>query len=66
MFRSIDERSEYTMATKIKIKIKDNSQLRKEIDGFYENMDQISLAKWSLAIAKHILKIVDIDYSSID
>ena len=66
MFRSIDERSEYTMAIKIKIKIKDNSQLRKEIDGFYENMDQISLAKWSLAIAKHILKIVDIDYSSID
>ena len=54
------------MATKIKIKINDNKELRKEIDGFYENMDQKTLAKWSLAIAKHILKIVDIDYSSID
>lgn len=54
------------MSTKVKIKIKDNSQLRKEIDELYENMDQISLAKWSLAIAKHILKTVDIDYKTID
>ena len=54
------------MSTKVKIKIKDNSQLRKEIDELYENMDQISLAKWSLAIAKRILKTVDIDYETID
>jgi hypothetical protein len=29
-------------------------------------MDQISLAKWSLSMAKHILKTVDIDYKTID
>ena len=54
------------MATKVKIKIKDNSELRKEIDELYDNMDQISLAKWSLSMAKHILKTVDIDYKTID
>lgn len=54
------------MATKVKIKIKDNSELRKEIDELYENMDQISLAKWSLSMAKHILETVDIDYKTID
>lgn len=54
------------MSTKVKINIKDNSELRKEIDELYENMDQISLAKWSLSMAKHILKTVDIDYKTID
>lgn len=54
------------MATKLKIKIKDNIELRKEIDDLYENMDQISLARWSLSIAKHILKTVEIDYKIID
>lgn len=54
------------MATKAKIKIKDDIELRKEIDELYETMDQISLAKWSLSIAKHILKIVDIDYKRVD
>ena len=54
------------MATKVKIKIKDNIELRKEIDKLYESMDQISLAKWSLSMAKHILKTVDIDYKTID
>jgi hypothetical protein len=54
------------VATKVKIKIKDNSELRKEIDELYDNMDQISLAKWSLSMAKHILKTVDIDYKTID
>ena len=54
------------MLTKVKIKIQDNRELRKEIDKLYENMDQISLAKWSLSVAKHILNIVGIDYKSID
>lgn len=53
------------MPTKSKIKIIDNSELRKEIDKIYENMDQINIAKWSLSMAKHILKIVNIDYESI-
>lgn len=54
------------MVTKVKIKIKDNSELRKEIDELYESMDQVSLAKWSLSMAKHILQVVDMDYESID
>ena len=54
------------MSTKVKIKIKDNNELRKEIDELYENVDQIYLAKWSLSMAKHILQIIDIDYESID
>lgn len=53
------------MPTKVKIRIKDNNELRKEIDELYENMDQISLAKWSLSMAKHILEIADIDYKII-
>ena len=49
-----------TMPTKPKIKIIDNNELRKEIDEIYENMNQINVAKWSLSMAKHILKIVNI------
>ena len=29
-------------------------------------MDQIGLANWSLSIAKHILKVANINYESID
>ena len=54
------------MATKVKIKIKDDIVLRKQIDEIYDKMDQISLARWSLSIAKHILKTVEIDYKEID
>lgn len=53
------------MPTKVKIKIKDNTKLRKEIDELYEEMDQVSLSKWSLSMAKHILEIADIDYKRI-
>jgi len=54
------------MPTKVKIKIKDNSELRTEIDELYEKMNQVDLAKWSLLMAKHILDTVDIDCNSID
>lgn len=54
------------MATKLKINIQDNSELRKEIDEVYENMSQVNTAKWSLSIAKHILEMVDIDYETVD
>jgi len=43
------------MPTKVKIKIKDNSELRAKIDELYEEMNQVDLAKWSLLMAKHIL-----------
>ena len=54
------------MTTKVKIKIKDNSELREKIDELYEKISQVNLAKWSLLMAKHILDIADIDYNSID
>ena len=54
------------MPTKVKIKIKDNSELRAKIDELYEKMNQVDLAKWSLLMAKHIMNTVDIDYNSID
>lgn len=54
------------MSTKVKIKIIDNTNLRDEIDGLYDKMSQVILAKWSLLIAKRILELADIDYSSID
>lgn len=54
------------MPTKVKIRIKDNSEVRAKIDELYEKMNQVDLAKWSLIIAKHILDTVDIDYNLID
>lgn len=53
------------MPTRVKIKIKDDVKLRADIDEIYEEMSQIIVAKWSIIIAKHILKIADIDYKSI-
>lgn len=52
------------MATKVKIKIGDNSELRMKIDKLYEKTNQVELAKWSLIIAKHILDMVGMDYHS--
>lgn len=54
------------MTTKVKIKIRDDSELREEIDGLYENTDAVDLAKWSLLMAKHILEIAEIDYFSME
>ena len=54
------------MPTKTKIKIKDNVELRCELDKIYENTEQVILAKWALSVAKHILSMASIDSSSID
>ena len=54
------------MSTKPKIKIKDDAELRAEIDHLYAGAEQVHLAQWSLAMAKHILNIADIDYLAID
>jgi 1,6-anhydro-N-acetylmuramate kinase len=54
------------MATKAKIRIKDDVKLRAEIDELYENMNKIDLAKWSLKIAKRTLRIAGVDYKNID
>lgn len=47
------------MATRTKIKIVDNSDLRAEIDNLYEQNNQIDLAKWAIRCAKHILTLSD-------
>jgi hypothetical protein len=54
------------MPTKTKIKIKDNVELRCELDKIYENTEQVILAKWALSMAKHILEMASIEYTSID
>ena len=54
------------MATKVKIRINDNKELRIKIDELYEKTNDVDLAKQSLLIAKHILDIVSIDYHFID
>ena len=49
------------MATKTKIKIVDDSNLRLEIDKLYEQTDQIDLAKWAINCSKHILHFSEIE-----
>ncbi|MDE6584164.1 MAG: hypothetical protein K2K15_02060 [Anaeroplasmataceae bacterium] len=44
-----------------KIKIVDNDELRNEIDKIYSSQNQISLAKWSLELAKHIIELTHFD-----
>ena len=53
------------MATIVKIKIKDNEEFRRELDMIYENAQQVTLAKWALTVAKHILELASIEYMSI-
>lgn len=53
------------MPTKCKIKIQDDIKLRETIDQEYEKTNQVILAKWSLQIAKHILELVKIPYTTI-
>ncbi|MDO9186377.1 MAG: hypothetical protein Q7W13_10235 [Bacteroidia bacterium] len=50
---------ESIMATKTKIKIVDNSNLRIEIDDLYEQTGKVDLAKWAIKCAKHILPFSD-------
>jgi hypothetical protein len=52
------------MTTRVKIKITDQSALRENIDALYEKCDQVTLAKWALQIAEHILDMAAIkDYT---
>lgn len=49
------------MATKTKIKISDDTELRKTLDSEYEKSSQIKLCKYALLLATHILAIIDYD-----
>lgn len=44
-----------------KIKIIDNDEIRNQIGCIYEKQNEILLAKWSLELAKHIIKIANLD-----
>jgi hypothetical protein len=50
------------MGTKVKIKISDDIILRNRLDELYENTNQVTLAQWSLCLAKHILEITAMEY----
>lgn len=47
------------MATKTKIKIIDDDRLRSEIDELHEQTDQLTLSKWAIQCAKHVLTYLD-------
>ena len=49
------------MATKPKIKIADDSELRAEIDKLYEISEQVELAKWSIKCARHVLPLSEVE-----
>lgn len=56
------------MPTKSKIKITDNLELRAEIDSLFESTAQVTLAKWAIECAKHVLPLAnseDIDITDI-
>lgn len=46
-----------------KIKIIYNDRIRNKIDQLYEKQEQVTLAKWSLEIAKHIIEVTKFDIS---
>lgn len=53
------------MLSQPKIKIEDNILLRKEIVELFQSMDQQSLAKWSVSLAKHVLGCVEMDFETL-
>lgn len=52
------------MATRVKIKINDNTELRSQLDAIYEKKSQVQMAQWSIGLAKHILEFVNYDYEN--
>lgn len=49
------------MATRTKIKISDDPELRKILDDEYEKSSQVKLCKFALLLATHILTMIDYD-----
>lgn len=49
------------MATRTKIKISDDIELRKIFDDEYEKSSQVKLCKYALLLATHILTMIDYD-----
>lgn len=53
------------MYSAAKIKIRDDSELRKQIFELFDKCDHKISVTWSLEVAKHALKMAGIDYESI-
>ena len=53
------------MSQKSKIKITDDTKLRKEIFEHYEKINQLQASKWALEIAIHILEKIHLDNQAI-
>ncbi|MDE7105630.1 MAG: hypothetical protein K2O22_00515 [Anaeroplasmataceae bacterium] len=51
----------FNSSTIKKIKIVDKDNLRNEIDNIYLSQNQVTLAKWSLELAKHIIELTHFD-----
>lgn len=50
------------MASKPKIKIVDNVELRQEIEKLIDFLNQIDLAKWAISVAKHTLPYLEKEF----
>lgn len=51
------------MASRPKIKIVDDTELRKEIEKNTDFLSQINLAKWAISVAKHVLPYLEKEFS---
>lgn len=50
------------MASKPKIQIVDDPELRNTIEGNTERLNQIELAKWAISVAKHVLPYLEHEF----
>ncbi|MCY0889329.1 MAG: hypothetical protein OWQ59_12895 [Alicyclobacillaceae bacterium] len=50
------------MASKSKIKIRDNTDLRIELETNTNLISQINLSKWAISVAKHVLSYLDREF----
>ncbi len=49
------------MGTRTKIKISDDTKLRRILDEEYEKSSQVTLCKYALLLAMHILEVIEYD-----
>jgi hypothetical protein len=54
------------MHIETKIRITDNSELRKSLNELFDKCDQIIIAKWAIDLSKHIFEISGLNYQDID
>ena len=52
----------FFVASKPKIKIADDTELRKEIEENTELINQVGLAKWAISVAKHVLPYLEKEF----